>query len=386
MNIAVISQAYPPFSMGGIEVYAAKLAGEFAHTDNIFVFTAVRNRNQPPNYQETIQEGNILIRTINRPGIYSRVSDIFIDPHVDQAFEEFLRWSQADIIHVHHLRHLSNNIILKTKKKYKIPIVYTIHMPWLFDVDIYNLEDGVKTTASELSYYKKQLDLVSHAIDAFLTPSKFMKMKALQAGIPEKKIYHLPFGFDRNLIKYKKKRYQTDSQITFGFMGRVSEEKGVDFLIQAFSKMKHKTAKLKIHGTLNPSTEHIRNIKTENIHYEGAYSQEEISNILNEIDVMVVPSLTIENYPIVIQEAIMGGICTIASNLGGVRELIQDGENGFLFEPKERASLIMLMNNIADEPTILNSVKPTENQLPTTYHHTESIRKIFKNLITCSKN
>ena len=89
------------------------------------------------------------------------------------------------------------------------------------------------------------------------------------------------------------------------------------------------------------------------IHFKGAYDYKDISTVLSNIDVLVVPSIWYENSPLVIHEAFLAGIPVIASNLGGMAELITHRKNGLLFEPGNIDDLIDKMNIFIRNPSLV---------------------------------
>ncbi len=381
MKIVFVTQAYPPFSIGGVEVYAAELSNFLKATDEVFVFTAVVDETRPIHEIEDHLIDNVHIRTINKRPRYKHINDLYFDNQVDQAFLRYLEETDADIVHIHHLRHLSNNIVNIAKNRFQIPVVYTMHMPWLFDIFTFSLENESQVTEDERHCYKLELKRVTDSIDIFLSPSKFMIEEARKAEVAESKLHHLPFGHDPSQIKYKTRKFRKDSPICFGFMGRVSLAKGVWILIDAFLQMTNKSAQLKIYGSLDSDTQSLKNNQPANVQYMGEYNKNDINGIFEEVDVIVLPSITSENYPIVIQEAILGGICTVASDVGGVAELIQHEKTGFLFTRGNQRQLVRILNRIADNPYILNHVKPLKNRLPTLNDHVREIRKHYMRLL-----
>ena len=70
----------------------------------------------------------------------------------------------------------------------------------------------------------------------------------------------------------------------------------------------------------------------QNLTYHGPYDNAETTALMGEVDYVVVPSVWWENAPLVIQEAFLSGRPVIASNIGGMQEKVQDGENGLHFE------------------------------------------------------
>ena len=93
----------------------------------------------------------------------------------------------------------------------------------------------------------------------------------------------------------------------------------------------------------------------------GGFDNRDISKIFKEIDVLVVSSVWPENSPLVIQEAFASKTPVIASNIGGIPELIQDGINGLLFEAGNINNLYEKMKIIIDSPKLLSELRENIN-------------------------
>jgi glycosyltransferase involved in cell wall biosynthesis len=130
--------------------------------------------------------------------------------------------------------------------------------------------------------------------------------------------------------------------------GRLVEQKGQRFLIEAFASLGDKEAHLFVfgEGARRPDLEEaVKNHGLEhNIHLPGAVS---IKDIVALSDIFVLPSLW-EGMPLILLEAMAGGLPIVATNISGARELIEDGNNGFLVPPKDAGALkekILLLKN-----------------------------------------
>ena len=71
--------------------------------------------------------------------------------------------------------------------------------------------------------------------------------------------------------------------------------------------------------------------------------------VLHDVDVLVVPSMWIENAPFIIREAFAAGVPVIASNLGGMAEMVKDGVDGLLFPPGDAVSLGGCLRRLIEE-------------------------------------
>ena len=169
-------------------------------------------------------------------------------------------------------------------------------------------------------------------IDLYVCPSKFYKDKLDGAHFTKSKIVWIPnplptsFPYELN----------TNDDKYILYFGRLSKEKGIISLIDA---MKSVDYKLKIAGT-GPLKEEIEGyIKTnelKNIELLGFKSGEELNNLIRKSRCVVLPSEWYENGPYSAMEALALGKPLIVSNLGGLPELVNNGENGLIFGNKEQ--------------------------------------------------
>ncbi len=124
-----------------------------------------------------------------------------------------------------------------------------------------------------------------------------------------------------------------DGRTTLLFVGQVEKHKGVGFLLDAIKKLPN-NYKLIIAGEGRMSEDVKRAAKRDKrIIYLGFISIDQLLKCLAMADALIVPSLCYENSPTVIYEALSAGVPVLASNIGGVGELVSDGKNGFLFKP-----------------------------------------------------
>jgi glycosyltransferase involved in cell wall biosynthesis len=94
-----------------------------------------------------------------------------------------------------------------------------------------------------------------------------------------------------------------------------------------------------------------------NIEFCGVFPESQTGEVLSNVDVVVVPSLCYENYPMTLHEALACNIPVIATNLGGMAEKIKDGFNGFLFKMGDSRHLQTVLEAIVNDPAILNPLK-----------------------------
>ncbi len=156
-----------------------------------------------------------------------------------------------------------------------------------------------------------------------------------------KKVILIHNGIDAEVFERRQVR-QSTSIVTITFVGRLVHGKGVQDLIIAFPEInKESKARLLIigDGSYRPELERLaQSIDKEKILFLGQKTQREIADILNNSDIFVNPSYS-EGLPTSVLEAGAAGLPIVATDVGGTREIIEDGKSGFLVSPADTRAL-----------------------------------------------
>jgi glycosyltransferase involved in cell wall biosynthesis len=128
--------------------------------------------------------------------------------------------------------------------------------------------------------------------------------------------------------------------IRFGFIGTLVPHKGANWLIEAFSKLDATLVTLTLWGPLEKPGELSTLRDQPNIRYAGQFSIGHTADIYSQIDCLIVPSRWPENQPLVILQAWQTGTPVITGNLGGMAELVTDGQNGLLYRWLDSTDLL----------------------------------------------
>ncbi|GAG83087.1 unnamed protein product [marine sediment metagenome] len=160
----------------------------------------------------------------------------YVDEKMTEIFEKYFQKINPDIVHIGHLSHLTV-LIVKIIKKYKIPILFTLHDFWMIcirgqlikeDLSLCNGPSVEKCAKCNIKYFtsfeqaKKEiinwlnlLKEINEQIDLFIASSQFLREKYIEYGIPENKIIFMDYGF--NLTLFKKIKRNTSKKIRFFF-------------------------------------------------------------------------------------------------------------------------------------------------------------------------
>ncbi len=141
----------------------------------------------------------------------------------------------------------------------------------------------------------------------------------------------------------EEKRKKENNKIEIIYVGRLVDVKGIDILLEAFGRLLEKKpeARLRLIGdgdARNSYQEQVRSMRIgQSVIFEGFQMEKE--RYFQEADIFVYPSRCEEAFGISIVEAMAYGLLCIASNAGGVPEIIKDRQNGFLFKSEDSVDL-----------------------------------------------
>jgi len=293
---------------------------------------------------------------------------IFWNKEAGKKLEKIIKIEKPDIAHLHNIStHFSPSIIF-VLKKYNIPIVMTLHDYKLFCPNYKFFSNGEvcydclknKNYNSCLSKkciknsriqswggylearFQNDFLKIADKIDVFLSPSLFMKRKAIEWGIDKEKIIHLPNFIEKD---FGKGITALDKKLPyFLYFGRLSHEKGVELLIKSFSEIKEQLPdwQLKIVGN-GPERNKLENFAKgeKQIEFLGEKrgNSKELKQIIANANLIVIPSLWPENFPYSVLESFALSKPVIAAKNGGLTELIKDRQTGLLFKPGNKDDL-----------------------------------------------
>jgi glycosyltransferase involved in cell wall biosynthesis len=185
-------------------------------------------------------------------------------------------------------------------------------------------------------------------IDAYICLTGFFKKKILEVGIPEEKIYLRPNFIDAPPLDANS--YQHGNGYAL-YLGRLSNEKGIRTLIRAFEKLPEVNLKIVGTGPLEPEVrEYVKTKDIQNIEFLGFKSGEEKWQLIHNCQFAVVPSEWYENFPIVALEYFAAAKPVIASRIGGLPYVVEEGQTGYLFEPGNADDLVATVKRLRNEP------------------------------------
>ncbi|MCB0170092.1 MAG: glycosyltransferase [Anaerolineae bacterium] len=240
--------------------------------------------------------------------------------------------------------------------------------------DFVHAAASIKHRFGYLPFWRAQIDHV-------IAPSSYARDMLRLNHFPAERITVSPYGITSPPADFQK---VPSSKIRFGYIGRITPIKGVQLMIEAFTRLNlQDRAELTLYGRADINAElYMQGLKekvgdTANINFAGFVDNAQISELYRQIDVLVVPSLWPENSPITILEAQAHGIPVIASDVGGITDLIRHEVNGLIFANQQVDDLAEqiircvespeLVDRLADQSKLIKSIEEDAAQLTHLY-------------------
>jgi glycosyltransferase involved in cell wall biosynthesis len=362
------------FRGGGDSTYTFNLADLLRNKGHEVAFFAMQDDRNLPDPNEDLfvsyidfKEKNKNKNIVNGIRVISR---IIYSTEARNKFKQLLERFSPDIIHLQNLHaHITPSIIFEAKK-HNIPVVWTLHDYKIICPNSHFLLDGtgqICEACGKAAYYKPllakckkssflassmaALEAVSHRlmrvrdkVDLFLAPSVFLRNKFLERGFSPQKVLHLPYTLSDQMF-YKN---GTDQDYIL-FLGKLEPLKGIYTLIEACKLVPH--IKLVMAGRVEePLKSKLPQLLPPNAQYVGIKHGEELRQLLMNSRALVLPSLWYENQPFCIIEAFAAGKPAIASDIGGMTELINREERGLLVPPGDISALADAMERFSRQP------------------------------------
>ena len=142
--------------------------------------------------------------------------------------------------------------------------------------------------------------------------------------------------------------------LRIGYVGTLVWHKGVHVLLGAIRGLPTTGYELKIFGNPDVFPEYTVQLRAQAaglpVRFMGSFNRERTGHVYAEIDVLVVPSLWLENSPLVIHEAFMAGIPVVGARIGGIADLVDDGRTGLLYDPSSPTGLEAILRRLIGNP------------------------------------
>jgi glycosyltransferase involved in cell wall biosynthesis len=436
VKIVQVAHGFTPRQISTIETYTFALCKELSRNQDVAVYARDADFSLP-NYaesEETVR--GLRVHRINNKLEFPHYYD-YENRVITSSFRNFLSREKPDLVHFQHMMGLSASMV-QAAGDFGVPVLMTLHDYWLLcrrmsllrpnfevctgpgakkcqDCRFRELErlmlphlgraalqlipdtlsDDIARKAASRRFdgsdswfdryltahasRTRYLQMMMDRVDLFISPSEFVRKLFIEKGVPSRRIICVPLGLvDTSIGRVHKKSSEV---VRLGYMGTVNWHKGVHVLVEAFNGLCGEPVELKVYGAA-PSAAYLKYLRAINRNdktkFLGMYS--DASSALSEIDVLVIPSIYYESFSIVLREAFLTKTPVIASRIGALPEGIDDGRNGFLFEPGNVRDLLSKIRFLLANPSIIHEMSKRIPPVKTMQEHAREIEAIYRKL------
>lgn len=299
-------------------------------------------------------------------GKLAAFGSMIYSPSAKREMAALLREHRPDLVHVHNIYPQLSPSVLDACREENVPVVMHVHDYKLTCPTAQHLRDGnvcekciggheqwcaihncrgsrsmsvayaIRNAAARVS------GKIHHGVDAYVCPSQFVASQTIRGGFPADRVHVVPNFAD----------LPTDIPPRAGpgkyiaYVGRISPEKGLDVLLEA---ARITGLPVKIAGNPSPMPELVAGAP-KNVEFVGVVKRDAMPAFLADARMLVVPSIWYEAFGLVAAEAMAYRVPVIASRLGGLPEVVEDGVSGLCVPPKDACALAGAMAELWKAP------------------------------------
>jgi GT2 family glycosyltransferase/glycosyltransferase involved in cell wall biosynthesis len=212
--------------------------------------------------------------------------------------------------------------------------------------------------AREASWARlEQMRAAVETVDLFLAPSATLASRFERFGIAPARLQRCEQGID--LTRFASISRPPSPVLRLGFAGGLAPSKGGRVLLEAVARLPPGRVTVDVLGEVSGADAEVVSdlLARPFVRRTGPVPHDYMPEAMAALDVLVVPSLWLENAPFIIREAFAAGLPVVASNLGGMVEMVRDGVDGLLFEAGDASGLARTIARLLDEPRLLRRLQ-----------------------------
>lgn len=311
---------------------------------------------------------------VDLPKLQLALGTVWSNPSAKE-FASALDSFKPDIVHVHNTFPLISPAIYWVAHRHNVPVVQTLHNFRLFCPQGMLLREskvceeclgrlpwrGVIHKCYRQSYVQSAVlssMLVTHRlvgtwqtkVSRYIALNNFCRDKFIAGGLPADKISIKP-----NFVDFGTPEIYTRSGLLY--VGRLSHEKGISTLAKAMQIEPHLSMRVAGTGDEEPLLKPLSNITL-----LGMLNQDAIRDEMYRASALVMPSIWYENFPRTLVEAFACGLPVVASRIGALAELVEDGVTGLLFDPSNSEDLAKKIRWIRENPEAMEKMGQSARQ------------------------
>jgi glycosyltransferase involved in cell wall biosynthesis len=414
MRILQVLHWFLPQHTAGSEIYTYHLAQELDKRHEVAIYTREESERGTREELDETYKGLRVHRVYEPPPegmlrLDQRALRRFRNPAIERSFRTYLDRFRPDVVHAQHLFKLSGNLIQIAQAR-GIRTVVTLHDYWFLCYNGQLLRPGLQPCTGPLGglrcpgcaelplapawrrvlspllwplflYRTRFLRRCLSQADALVSPSAYLAGVFERHGFPLERILVSDNG--TNLSWQAQAARPPHEKLRFGYIGTLAPHKGVHILLEAFAGLETAEAELHVYGGAGADETYARRLRERYgaiAQFRGPFAHDQISDVLNAIDVLVVPSVWAENSPVTIHEAQIAGVPVIASDIGGMTALVREGRAGWLVPSGDIDALRHRLISLIATPEQLSDVQETMKPVKSIAAQARELEALYRRL------
>jgi glycosyltransferase involved in cell wall biosynthesis len=400
MHVLLMTSLYAPYVTGGAEIVVENLARCLAVKGHRV--TVVSTCSAQEGHARSLQDGVDVLRFFppnlwwlyerQAPGDHRSVPALVLwrlrdlwNTGAAKEFGAILDEMRPDVVHTHHIKGFSPAIWREARTR-GIPIVHTAHDYHLICTSGSLLRSGTKLCSRRCwtcRVYGACHARPTRMLDVFCSPSRFLLEVHRCAGILARRFELVRNGAVQSAASDSAGPH---TPVRLLYLGQFVTHKGVEVLLKAVSLLPDTPFVLNIAGK-GPLQDTVRDAaRTDSrIRFHGFVSRAEKQKLLTGSDVLLFPSIWVENAPMAIAEALSHGLAVVATDLGASPEFVDDEVNGLLFPRTDARALAARIEALAVSPEMVSRLqsgaRETARTLPSVESMTDSYLSLYESVL-----
>jgi glycosyltransferase involved in cell wall biosynthesis len=418
MKLLLATYNFPPENYGGTEVYVRALAGELIRRGHQVQVLAGSNRpaagEQRFEMREDIVDGLAVHRLLLAGARFSK-AELYATraADLDAFWPGWLAALRPDVLHLHGHSLAISNSLLAAARDLGIPILATVHhlallcprsdyITWRGDVcdgriELAKCSQCVVATHSGSALAGQAVGALVPLLARLPAPAGGprwrtalgipvlleLRFAARREMIAAVRLWHVFSDWSQRALETngvpaerivlcrhplpgpvaRRERTPRGGPLRLGFFGRFQPAKGLGVLLDAVALAPRATLRVAVFGEAQTADEQVlaRRLAGARAHdprieMRGQFDYAQLSDLLAELDAVIVPSLTLETGPLTVLEAFAAGLPVLGSDVSGINEWVRHGENGLLFRRGDAGQLGALLGDLAAHPERLRTL------------------------------
>jgi len=339
LNVLLATDYFPPHVGGGVEEVTHDVAQELIKLGHQVAVVTLDTCNAIPT--EDLDGIHVYrARPVDLTGTFGVQSAISTE--VVKLMREVCRKEQSDVLHANNLYFFTTIAACLNLRALRKPLVTTLHIGSIAEME------GKARYAAGL-YERSVGRWILRKSSRIVAVSQAVKQYAESLDVEPSKVSVVPNTVDTIKFRPTYQGDRRDGAVRVGFIGRLVSNKGPQYLVEAAPRILRDFSNVQFlvagNGPMLAELERkVHELGVENaFRFLGTVANN--VEFLNSCDIMVRPSLT-DGMPLTVLEAMACGIPTVASGVGGTSEILQDGDTGFLVEPRNVDELVSRISTL----------------------------------------